>query len=52
MITEVDGKPLVGESALAQVTNAHKPGDKITLTVLHNGKQAHVDVTLGTLPES
>ena len=52
VITEVDGKPLVGESALAQVTNAHKPGDKITLTVLRNGKQMHVDVTLGTLPPS
>jgi S1-C subfamily serine protease len=52
VITEVDGKPLVGESALAQATNAHKPGDKITLTVLRNNKQIHVDVTLGTLPEA
>jgi S1-C subfamily serine protease len=52
VITESDGQPLVGESALAQATNAHKPGDKITLTVLRNGKQMHVDVTLGTFPQS
>ncbi len=52
VITEVDGKPLVGESALAQVTSAHKPGDKITLTVLRNGQQQKVDLTLGTMPSS
>ena len=52
VINEVDGKPLVGESALAEVTNAHKPGDTITLTVLRNGKQMHLDVTLGTLPQA
>lgn len=29
-----------------------KPGDKVTLTVLRNGSQKTIDVTLGTLPSS
>jgi S1-C subfamily serine protease len=50
VITAVDGQPLRGDSALAQVTYSHKPGDTITLTVLRQGQSMDIPVTLGTLP--
>jgi S1-C subfamily serine protease len=52
VITAVDGKPLQGESALAYVTNAHRVGDTLTLTVLRGGKQMSVPITLGPRPAS
>ncbi len=50
VITEVDGQTLKGDSALAEVITAHKPGDNVTLTVLRGSQQMSVKVTLGELP--
>jgi serine protease Do len=50
VITAVDGQTLDSESALAQALNQHKPGDSITLTVIRNGQQQNISVTLGTAP--
>jgi S1-C subfamily serine protease len=56
IITSIDGKQLVGESALGQILNGHKPGDKITLQVVTptstggNGQPHDVQVTLGERP--
>ncbi len=47
VITQVDGKPLQGDSALAQVTNTHKPGDTLTLTVVRSKQTLQVKLTLG-----
>jgi S1-C subfamily serine protease len=50
VIIAVDGQPLDSESALAQNLNQHKPGDSITLTVIRNGQQQSIQVTLGAAP--
>lgn len=50
IITAVDDTQIVDESTLAQALSTHKPGDKITLTVLRGTAQSTVTVTLGELP--
>ncbi|MDB5081118.1 MAG: HtrA2 peptidase [Chloroflexi bacterium] len=56
IITSVDGKPLTGESALGQILNGHKPGDKITVQVISpqsnggNGQPRNVEITLTERP--
>jgi S1-C subfamily serine protease len=50
VVTAVDGQPLQGESALAQIMNTHHPGDTVMLTVLRREQQLRVRVTLGELP--
>jgi S1-C subfamily serine protease len=52
IITEIDGKKLVGDSDLAQALNDLKPGDVVTLTVLRNGQSQQIKATLGTPPEA
>jgi S1-C subfamily serine protease len=52
VITEVDGTPLTGESALAQIINQHKPGDALTLTVFKGTQKSTVKITLGEMPSS
>lgn len=50
IITAVDGKALNDSTTLRQVLLAHGPGDKITLSVLRDGKTLQLPVTLGTRP--
>jgi S1-C subfamily serine protease len=50
VITQVDGKDLVGDSALPQAISQHKPGDTVTLTVQRGNRQISVKVTLGQMP--
>jgi S1-C subfamily serine protease len=52
VITAIDGQPLDSESALAESLNKHKPGDSVALTVIRNGQQQNVSITLGTAPTS
>jgi S1-C subfamily serine protease len=52
IITAVDNTKITDESTLAQVLSTHKPGDKVTLTVLRGNQQMTVTVTLGTQPTS
>jgi 2-alkenal reductase len=51
VITAVDGDRVDAESDLADHILPHQPGDEITLTVMRDGSQLEVAVTLGTLPE-
>jgi S1-C subfamily serine protease len=51
LITAADGEALKGESALAYALNKHKPGDKITLTLLRQGQKKDVTVTLAERPQ-
>ena len=48
IVTQIDGKDLKGESDLARIVDSHKPGDKITLTVVRGTDTSKMDVTLGT----
>ncbi len=52
VITAVDGKPLQGDSDLAEAINPHKPGDTVTVTVIRGSQSNDVKVTLGELPSS
>jgi len=50
VITAVDGSDLKDESDLARALAKHKPGDKITLTVVRGTDQSSVAITLGEMP--
>jgi S1-C subfamily serine protease len=51
VILQIDGEDIVEENDLARVIAAHKPGDKVTLTVLHDNKREKVELTLGERPD-
>jgi S1-C subfamily serine protease len=46
----VNGNEISGESDLAVQIDSHKPGDTVTLTVMSQGAEREVRVTLGTAP--
>ena len=50
VITKVDGKSVDQNHSLTGVLGQHQPGDKVTLTIVRDGKTQDVDVTLGTAP--
>jgi S1-C subfamily serine protease len=52
VILQIDGQDIVEENDLARVIAAHKPGDKVTLTVLHDGQRKKVELTLGERPDN
>jgi S1-C subfamily serine protease len=47
IITAIDGQQLNGDTSLRQLLLQHKPGDNVTLTVLRNGQENSIQVTLG-----
>ena len=50
IILNIDGQPLKDPGDLARIIGSHKPGDKVTLGVLRQGRQQQVEVTLGNRP--
>jgi len=51
MIVAVDGNPVASVDALREAIAAHKPGDRISLTVVRaDGKRTTVDAVLGRAP--
>lgn len=52
VILEIDGQKIVEENDLARVVAEHQPGEKVTLTVLHDNKQEQVELTLGKRPDA
>jgi S1-C subfamily serine protease len=52
VILAVDGHDVVQPDDLARLVAAKKPGEKVTLTVLREGKKKQVEVTLGKRPDS
>jgi len=52
VILQIDGQDIVEENDLARVIAAHKPGDKVTLTVLHDDQREKVELTLGERPDN
>jgi S1-C subfamily serine protease len=52
VILQIDGQDIVEENDLARVIAAHKPGDKVTLTVLHDDQREQVELTLGERPDN
>ncbi len=51
-IVAVDGEKLESENDLSRLIATYDPGDDVTLTIIRDGKQMDVDVTLGARPES
>jgi len=47
IITAIDGAKIDGNTSLRQLLLQHKPGDTVTLTVLRDGNESSVQVTLG-----
>jgi putative serine protease PepD len=50
VVTALDGGPVASMIDLAAKVRTHQPGDTVTLTVLHDGSERTVSVTLGTAP--
>jgi len=47
IITDINGQPVAGMQELQTFIQSAQPGQKITLTILRNGEQMEVSVTLG-----
>jgi S1-C subfamily serine protease len=52
IITEVDGKRVVGMEDIINAVNSASPGDKMELTVDRDGETKTIVVTLGVRPDS
>lgn len=52
IITKVDGKKVDEDHNLSTLIEGQKPGDKVKLTVLRDGKEQITEVTLGEAPQS
>jgi putative serine protease PepD len=50
VIVKLDGKTITSQDDLSSVIDAHRPGDKISLTYVRNGSSHTVTVTLGKRP--
>jgi S1-C subfamily serine protease len=51
IITKVAGHKVTGFEMLADTVSQHKPGDKLTFAVVHEGKEKDIAITLGSRPE-
>jgi putative serine protease PepD len=51
-VTAVDGQAIESGDALREAIDAHRPGDKLTLTITRSGDERTVEVTLGERPAS
>jgi S1-C subfamily serine protease len=52
VILAVDGQKIVEENDLARVISAHKPGERVTLEILHDNQREKVGLTLGKRPDN
>lgn len=50
IIQQVGDHPVDGHHPLAELLNAHQPGDRIELTLLRGQRELQVEVELGTRP--
>ena len=50
VITAIDGQSVSSAAELQSLIDAHRPGDKVRLSVTRNGSSRSVTVTLGTRP--
>ncbi|HSX34994.1 MAG TPA: trypsin-like peptidase domain-containing protein [Candidatus Saccharimonadales bacterium] len=50
VITKIDDKTIDQTNSLSGLINKHNVGDKVTLTVIRDGKNKNIQVTLGAAP--
>jgi S1-C subfamily serine protease len=48
LIVAVDGVPVDSGNALIEAIEAHRPGEQVTLTIVREGQQQQIAVTLGS----
>jgi serine protease Do len=51
IVLKIDGQKVNGPNMLAARVASKRPGDNVTLTILRDGKQQTITVTLGEMPE-
>jgi S1-C subfamily serine protease len=52
VVLSVDGHKVILPDDLGRFVASREPGEKVTLTVLHDGEREEVEVTLGKRPDS
>ncbi|HEU5064184.1 MAG TPA: trypsin-like peptidase domain-containing protein [Solirubrobacterales bacterium] len=52
IITEIDGEKVTSVEELIELIDDSKPGDELKLTLVRDGDEKTVEVTLGTQPQS
>ncbi len=52
VILQVDDQDITTPDDLAEAVSAHQPGDVVTLTILRDGEQRQVEVTLAKRPDN
>ncbi len=50
VILAVAGRPVGSQQEISNQITTHRPGEKVSLDIIHKGKPAKVDVTLGVRP--
>jgi putative serine protease PepD len=50
IIVEADGQPVKSSEALQRLLRAKKPGDKLPLTIVREGRRVNLSITLGERP--
>ncbi|MFB6345133.1 MAG: Do family serine endopeptidase [bacterium] len=50
LVTKLNGQAILGPTDLQQAVIAHNPGKEVTLSIIRNGKQKTVSLTLGERP--
>jgi membrane-associated protease RseP (regulator of RpoE activity) len=51
VILKVGGKPVGSPKDITGEVTSHKPGDAVSIDLIHKGKPSKLEVTLGTKPE-
>lgn len=51
IITRIGGNAISSQADLTREVRSHKPGDQLRLDIIHKGKAAGLDVTLGVRPQ-
>jgi serine protease Do len=52
IITKLDGKSVGSHDEMKQVVSSHKPGDKISITYLHEGEPKSSELVLGSTSQA
>ncbi|MEW6737564.1 MAG: PDZ domain-containing protein [Acidobacteriota bacterium] len=50
VILSIDNQPLKSPDQLIDIVRSHKPGDKVILEILRQGKRRNLDITLALQP--
>ncbi len=52
VVLQIDGEDVIDVDDLARLVAEHEPGEKVDLTIIHDGKRKDVEVTLEARPET